>query len=141
MGKKFWQTDRFKELQKEWAVKLEESGFKDAEDKGKHIGKMLQKAFNCYRTQVPEVIEAKRRYYEILGQKYHDEDFFDAVEKYVIGRRAEGVSLMQIRLELRKEGKKNSIETLRKIVRFYEKKWGIAKKHRSRWDTIKKKMP
>ncbi len=128
MRRKFWQTEKFKELQKEWALKLRESGFRDAEDTGKYAGKMLQKAFNCYRTQIPEIIQAKQRYFELLGQGSHQEKFEDEVDKYVMERRAEGISIKQIRMGLRAANKKNSTETVRKIIRFYEAKWCIKKR-------------
>ncbi len=125
---RFWQTQKFKDLQKEWEIKLIESGFKDAEDKGKHAGKMLQKAFNCYRTQVPEIIQAKQRYFELLGHWHHVEIFKDDVEKYVMEKRSEGISIKHIGQELKRMGKKNSSETIRKIIRFYEHKWQIKKR-------------
>lgn len=122
--KRFWQTEKFKELQKEWEKILKASGFKDQEQNGK----LTQNAGNSYRTQIPEVIENKRRYYELLGHGHHQEDFSDPVEKYVMERRSQGAPLKEIRQELRAAGKKNGRETIRKIIRYYEQKWEIKKK-------------
>lgn len=122
--RKFWQTSQFKSLQKVWEQKLRDSGFKDAEADGK----LRQNAANSYRTKELAVIESKQSYYEVLGQKYHEEQFKDQVDAYVIERRSQGVSLIQIRQELKSQGKKNGRETIRKIIRFYERKWRIAKK-------------
>lgn len=126
--RKFWQTPRFKELQKEWEDRLKESGFIDAEAKGN----LRQNALNAYRTQIHTVIENKRRYYELLGHYYHEEDFSCPVEKYVMERYASGISRPQIRKELKAAGKKNGRETIGKIVSFYAKKWGLKKKN-NRW--------
>lgn len=91
-------------------------------------GKLYQNASNCYRTQVLEVIENKQRYYEILGQRYHAEDFSCPVEKYVMERVAAGAQNKEICEELKAAGKKHGRETIRKIVDFYKKKWRIKKK-------------
>lgn len=120
---KFWQTSKFKNLQKIWNKKLEESGFCDAEANGK----LRQNSANCYRTKVCTVIANKQRYFELLGQRFHEENFMDPVDAYVIERRAQGTSFVKIREELRSQGKKNGRETIRKIIRFYERKWNIAK--------------
>lgn len=134
---KFWQTQRFKDLQKKWEERLKNSGFIDHE----RNGKLTQNAANSYRTQSLAVIENKQRYYELIGQRCHDEDFSDPVEKYVMSRRAEGIGTKQIGQELKDINQKNSIETIRKIIRFYEKKWGVWKRHKTRWDMKKKKTP
>lgn len=124
MKRKFWQTEKFKELQRNWESRLKTSGFIDAEVDGR----LRQNASNCYRTQILSVIENKLRYYELIGHYHHEEDFSDPVEKYVMERRATGISIKQIGKELKERGKKNSRETIRKIIRFYEKKWQLEKK-------------
>lgn len=122
---KFWRTPRFKSLQSEWERKLKESGFIDVEREGK----LIQNAPNSYRTKVEVMIEAKRRYYDLLGQGVHEEpDFRDDVERYIITRRAEGVQIKQIGIELKATGHRNSVETIRLTLRHYEKKWGIKRK-------------
>lgn len=122
--RKFWQTQTFRELKKEWEEKLKNSDFVDAESNGT----LRQNAANSYRTVDPVTIENKRRYYELLGHWYHEETFEDAVADYIMKRRCEGVNIKQIGLELKEKKHKNSRETIRKIIRYFENKWGIKKK-------------
>lgn len=124
MKRKFWQTERFKELQRKWNEKLRDSGFIDAE----RDGKLIQNSANSYRTQIREVIENKQRYFELLGQWYHEEMFTNSVHNFVMRRRSEGISQKQISRELRDIGEINSHETVRKIIRYYEYKWQIKTK-------------
>ena len=119
--RKFWQTEKFKELQKTWEERLRQAGFKDVESNGK----LMQNASNCYRTKVQTVIENKQRHYELLGQHHHAEDYSDPVEKYVMERWANGAKIKEISEELRAVCERSSRETLRSIIGRYEKKWGV----------------
>lgn len=121
---KFWQTQRFKDLQGLWEEKLKESGFIDAESNGK----LCQNSANSYRTQIQTVIQGKISYYDILSFRCHTEVFRDNVEKYVMERLAEGISRKQIRRELKTQGKRNGRETVRLIIKYYETKWHLKKR-------------
>lgn len=124
MSKKFWNTDRFKWLQREWEIKLKESGFKDIEDEN---GRLKQNAANSYRTSIHAVIDGKQRYFELLGQWHHERDFKNDIERLVMQRRSEGVLIKDILMELESIGKKRHWDTVRLIIRFYERKWGIKR--------------
>lgn len=89
---------------------------------------MRQRACNSYRTSLHVIIENKRRYYDILGQMHYDESFKDDVEKLVIGRRSMGIKIKDICAELKDIGERNHRNTVMKILRYYEAKWGILKK-------------
>lgn len=125
MTRKFWQSQKFKTLQTKWYQELKESGFIDIEDEGLRL---KQRASNCYRTQEQVVIESKRLYYELLGECAHNDVFKDGVEKLVIERRSTGIKIKDICQELKDMGERCSPDAIRKILRGYEKKWGIAKK-------------
>ncbi len=125
MRKKFWQIQKFKELQKEWENKLRESGFVDVED---DRGKLRQNASNSYRTTNHTLINAKLRYYELLGHWNHEKDFRDHVERLVMERRANGVMIKDICKELEGMGERCHRETVRWIIQFYEKRWKIKKR-------------
>lgn len=122
---KFWQTQKFKELQRIWEERLRASGFIDAESNGK----LRQNAFNSYRTQIHTVIENKQRYFELLGHWHHQEEFNNDIEKYIMERRSEGISIKQIGIELKAAGKRISNRvSIGRIIRHYEKKWAIKKR-------------
>lgn len=123
LAKKFWQTRKFKDLQKEWEEKLRDSGFVDHEKNGF----LTQNALNCYRTIDRLKIEAKERYYELLGQFHHEEDYSCPIEEFVMERLSEGATRRQINRELKEQGLGRTRETVRNIIRFFEKKWQIKK--------------
>lgn len=122
MSKKFWQLQNFKELQNEWYRRLSELEFNDIED---DKGKLKQNAGNSYRTTNHTIINAKLRYYELLGIWNHEKGFRDDVEKLVMERRANGVMIKDICLELESMGERCHRQTVRWIIQFYERKWKI----------------
>lgn len=123
MRLKFWQTKRFKSLQNEWYKKLDN----DAEKiiNGEHV--LKQRASNSYRSISRIARENKQRYYELLGSYFHKEDFIDGVEKLVMERKSNGVSIKLISDELRLIGERCHRETIRHIIQKYEKKWDIKR--------------
>lgn len=125
MGKKFWQTQKFKDLQRIWEFKLKDSGFKDVEDECKRL---RQNSGNSYRTKELTFIEAKQRYYELLGQWQHEMNFRDYVERLIMERRANGIRIIDISLELKELGERHHVDTIRKVIRQYEIRWQIKKK-------------
>lgn len=126
MTKKFWQTQKFKALQSEWEEKLIKSGFVDIEDERRRL---RQNASNSYRTTTHAIIEGKQRYYELLGQGYHNEKCFrDTVERIVMLLRSRGFKIKDICHGLRLMKKRNHRDTIRRIIRHYEIRWKIKKK-------------
>lgn len=124
MRKKFWKTEEFKKIQKDWEDKLRESGFNDLEQNGK----LVQNSQNVWRTQVSSIIEGKRRYFELLEYWCHAETFKDDVERFIIEKRSEGLKINEISAKLKTLGKRSGLETIRKTLRYYENKWQIKKK-------------
>jgi hypothetical protein len=130
---KFWQTQKFKELQKKWEEKLTESGFKDIEHSSGNLKLKTSSGYRNHKCMMSqEEIDAKSEYYRVLGQRHHEEIYTDPVAFYVMDRKADGVSVVQIMKELKEQGLKNSWPTVRKILRCYEAKWGISKKKTKR---------
>lgn len=131
MTKKFWKTQNFKALQTKWEEKLRDSGFVDIETRpfgrGQHRHALKQRADNCYRTRCHAIIEAKQRYYELLCQGYHQErGFRDSAEKIVMLLRSRGINIKVICRGLRAVRERNNHDTVRKIIRRYEKRWRIV---------------
>lgn len=127
MTKKFWQTESFRQIDKLWREKLQESGFIDIES---GTGKLKQNAANSYRTTISEVIDGKLRYFELLGQGLNSEnDFKDELEKHIIQRRAEGFKIEEISSELKSYGltRKTHRQYIRRVIQFYERKWKIKR--------------
>lgn len=127
MKQKFWRAPKFKELEKVWEKKLADSGFIDAEKLINATRVFRQRASNSYRGEFSVICENKQRYYELLGHYYHDEKFQDPVNALVMERRSNGIKIKHICIELKKLGERNHRDTIRKIIRFYEFKWGIKK--------------
>ncbi len=129
MKPKPWNTTQFKELEKEWYERLEKAGFKDVEKTVNGKSVLKQRASNCYRSADNIARENKQRYFELLGHAVSSEgDFKDGVELFVMEQRASGVSIRLICEELKKRGERNHRDTIRLIIRKFEKKWQIVKK-------------
>ena len=117
--------ERFKNLQTQWYEKLKESGFEDIE-KGKYL---KQNSNNCYRQNRNQTYrEAKTSYFELIGQKSHDEVFPNVVAESIMILRSQGHLINEIssHLEMTKT-KPHHRQTIRWIIRYYENKWGIIK--------------
>lgn len=125
---KFWQTAKFKELERLWYERLESIGFKDAEKTINGNSVLKQRASNSYRAAHQIEREAKLAYYNLLAGYYQQATIQDPVERLVIERRSEGFKIKQISEELRRLEERCHRETIRNIIRKYEIKWGIKKK-------------
>lgn len=126
---KFWQTKKFKELEEEWEKNLEKAGFKDAEKTIKGVRVLKQRATNSYRSATLVTRENKLRYYELLGIHLHQEKFPNEAYKKIIELRSQGKKLEEISKVSRILNRdKNNKETIRRIIKRYEIKWGIKKK-------------
>lgn len=129
MKTKFWQTRQFETLKNEWYLKLEEAGFKDAEEDVKGRNYLKQSALKCYRGTSETEIESKRRYYELLGHGFHEEENFrDEIEEFVMEKRMRGIKSVEISKILERVGERCNKDTIRKIIRKYEARWLIKKK-------------
>jgi hypothetical protein len=120
VSKKFWNTEKFKKLEKTWNKKLAESGFVDIEHKS---GNLKQNASNSYRTTIRETIDSKLRYFELLGQGIQEEDFKDLIERFIMEKKGEGLSTLEICRQLRRFHRAKVSE----VIRHYEIKWKIKK--------------
>ncbi len=132
MKQKFWQTKEFIELEREWYLKLERDGFKDAEEKTDRDVKLRQYSTGAlvrYRLDSPLVRECRQKYYELLAQAFDGEtEFQSAIEQLVMKRRSSGVKIVDICKELASMRKKRHRETVSLIIQKFEKKWQIKKK-------------
>jgi hypothetical protein len=124
---KFWQTAKFKELEREWNERLARSGFRDAETTVNGRPLLKQRASNSYRGATLVERENKRRYYELLGVHAHAECFTDWVDCVVLHWRATGAKIKTISQILETLGERCHRETIRGIIRKYEMKWGIRR--------------
>jgi hypothetical protein len=131
---KFWQSQAFKNLEKEWYCLLKESGFKDAEKEvdGEivlaHItNNQGHYTSNVLRQRSIEEVRHTQFYFELLFQKFHEEkNFCDNSDKLIMEKTAEGWTIKQISKELKRlRLKKYNRDTIRYIRRRYEHKWGM----------------
>lgn len=128
MTKKFWTTPKFKKLQQVWEKKLEDSGFIDIENP--QSTRFLKEAAPCHRYKRVDALtrEARATYYELMGHWFFEEMFEDPVHEFIMRLKKDGLQHREISERLKKQGLKNSRETIRVIIRYYEHKWGIKKK-------------
>lgn len=125
---KFWQTESFKSLEREWYARLEKAKFEDAEETVNGNSHLKQRASNSYRNARAVEREAKYAYYQMLASFCNEEAFQDRVERFVLERRAEGAKIKEICEELRKMNERCYRNTIARIIVKYEIKWGIKKK-------------
>ncbi len=144
--KKFYQTNEFKEISKEWEKRLEQSGLGDIE---KDIGSfpfgeraLKQNSSNAYRQMEATRRQSKEEYYQQLSSCLHDAVFDNEVDRIVMILKAEGAKITEICSALFTLGKSRYRRTVRLIIRKYEDRWGIRKwapnQLRYRW---KKRQP
>lgn len=132
MKPKFWQTKEFRELEKEWYLKLAGEKFPDIEKEINGEGGLKQRASNCYRGASLTEVETRARYYELLAQGVHNElEFRDGVEKYVMEQRSMGITITQIAVQLKQLGERCHRETVAKIIWKYEAKWCVKTRQRA----------
>ena len=117
MAKKFYQTDEFLRISKEWEKRLEKSGFIDAE-KG-------QQTVIRYRQNDNEWIESKALYYQALQECVSRARFDCEIDRIVMTLKAEGARITEICAALLANGFKKYRGTVRLVIRKYEAKWGI----------------
>jgi len=125
MQKKYYQTDEFRELAKEWEQILEDLGLPDIE---KCLGEdraLKQNSSNIYRQMDPVRREAKELYFRELNRALHTACFDCSVDRVVMVLKAEGTKIVEICMALENLGMKRYRRTVRLIIRKYEDRWGI----------------
>lgn len=126
---KFWRTERFAELNKEWEEKLKEAGFEDAEEQVGGEKRLKQHSAYAYRRQECTQItrETKLSYFMLLAERVNSErKFDDESDRLIMTRTSEGWTIQEISTELKALGRRKfNRDTIRYIRRRYENRWGI----------------
>lgn len=107
MKKKFYETEEFKRLNKEWQKKLEESGFEDIEKSDNDFIRQHQ-VFTADKVQS----EGGREYYLLCQKILREYDFKDNLHRLIFELHTEGKSVREISTFLQL----NSERTLKKSV-------------------------
>lgn len=136
--RKFWETQSFQRLEKEWHEKLKSAGFKDEEKKIdgdwalKHNSSCYGRFGNRFTALRaikldPGQIEQRSTYYLLLSQRLNQNpDFMDESDRIIMQKTAEGWSIREISDELKRlKLTKFNRDTIRYVRRRYEHKWGI----------------
>lgn len=123
-----WNDKTFKKLQREWDLKLKESGLKDAEKTNKNGYRSLITSSNPFRDYPhTEVAEAKALYFSQMSSKAQQYEWSDIQHYYILSKHAEGKRAKDIIKDLTRMGCKgytHRVSIARKI-RKYEKMWGV----------------
>lgn len=122
---KFYDSDIFKTLQQEWYQRLRDEGFKDAE---KLVGSELrlsQSTLHPYRHSNYISAQAKLEYYLMMSRCLDLEEFDKKRDHLVMSMRSIGYRIVEIRKVLKLYGYKAHRQTIRFIIRRFEKKWKI----------------
>lgn len=125
---KFWQTKKFKELEKQWYERLKDIGFTDEEKLLNGHSVLKQRTSNCYRSAAAVEREAKSAYYTALAFYTGEQAFRDGVERLIMERRAHGKKIKEISIELRSLNQRCHRETIRLVIQKYEIQWGMRKR-------------
>ena len=118
-------TPKLKKLAKKWDDKLKASGFKDIEHTVGENRVLTQFSSNVYKKASKSVRENKEAYFTLLGQAFSAEKFPNEVDKIVMLKASQGISIKNIVNELNKLGHKRLREFVRFTIRKYENKWNI----------------
>lgn len=114
----------FKKLQKLWYEKIEKKGFNDIEYTDSNGDGHLRFSDSCYfHDNYNEITsEAKEEYYRLAGQFLNEHEFSSKLEKMIWELHAEGVSLRNITLMLKKRRFKLYKRKVHEIVQNLAKK-------------------
>lgn len=124
--------EEFQKLREQWYKTLEDTGFKDIEKSNDKLEAdklvRLQKAHSFF-DQNGHLVNAKQEYFQILFQTVNDSTviFHTELDKYILTRYAEGARIKTIVDELKKMNTPRGRDSIRFIIKRYEKKWGIRK--------------
>lgn len=126
---KWWRSERFEALEREWNQILKETGFEDCEKEVAGTRVLKQTSDYAYRRKETSEItrENKLTYFMLLAQHVSTEkSFSDESDAIIMMLTSNGWNIKEISTELRKLGKaKHNRDTIRYIRRRYEHKWGI----------------
>jgi hypothetical protein len=125
MRKKYWETTEFKSLSKKWEKKIEESGLVDVEVSIGDSRELKQNSSNVFRQMDQVRREAKENYFKRLSECIQTADFDCYIDMVVMHQKAQGAKIIEICVELAKQGHSRYRRTVRLIVRKYEDRWGI----------------
>lgn len=118
----------FKDLLKDWNQKLAETGFRDIEET-RHGELTLKKSGTegRFRSMDTQLVQARAKYYEIIGQRIVETQFDSDQEKRICALYFEGYNQAEIRRQLGEVGKKGLLhrETIFKYLTKYLKRWGL----------------
>lgn len=127
----YWETKKFKDLQKAWYDKLSEDGFKDVEKVCGNELQLRQSAMHPYCKAGVVLDELDRycveSYFIMLSQFANNSSFDDKVDELILGWYADGRKIKAICEELQKRGDYRCRVTVRMTIRKYEMLWGIKK--------------
>jgi hypothetical protein len=118
---KFWTKAEFKELEYKWYKKLKRNGFKDIElslGNQRVIANPSKLRKDLYNSQ---------EYYRQLKVNLVGGSYDCKADRVVMSLRTEGVPIKSISAKLGSLGLKSHRETIRKIIRKYETRWGVRK--------------
>lgn len=115
----------FRQLESEWQKKLEESGFKDIECLKNGQRLLRQSASNVYRHCDERTRLAREQYFQSLSNFVNNHLFFKDLDRIVMTKYADGVTISQIVIDLRSQQIKIHRQTIRFIIRRYEHLWGL----------------
>lgn len=103
MSQKFHQTKEFKELDKVWKKRLEESGFQEQEANDTQL-KSQYSAHYFTSTNSVGGAEAKEMYYRLAGQFLYSHTFSSVKERLIWQLHSEGMSIRNVVHRLRELG-------------------------------------
>lgn len=131
----FWRTKGFKSLSKKWNKVLEDNGFEDAEIELKEDRVLKQRSTNSYRQASQLERDSRLEYYCFLGHLANNTVFPNELEKFVMIKHAEGLTIKEILDEISLRGIKKHRRTIGYIIRRWQMKWGL--KH---WSLLQMKI-
>jgi hypothetical protein len=123
----FWKTKSFSELAKEWANKLADSGFFDAEEEIKGQYYLKQTSMACFKGQngTTLFIESKEKYYKLVSDAANWDYEMSPRDKIIMLNYSIGTKQSDIIKELEKEGMKCHRIVITRTISKYLVKWKI----------------
>jgi hypothetical protein len=116
---KFWETPKFRTLNKKWHDKLESLGFYDMEEFDSPMELMKTHENERFRIKFTgDEFIARQRYYELAGQLLHSYKFESESDRQIWKLHSEGVSERAIAREygFKHQKVKNLVSSLKKRI-------------------------
>jgi hypothetical protein len=133
----YWEAPRFKALQRDWYQRLEEEGFRDAEEIIGGDMVLRQNAEHPYRGSDLLLIASKEAYFKLLRDWVQTGDFDSETDRIIMSMVSDGTKQRIIMAELNdmgikrpptfKSDQRRCRESIRLTVRKYEIRWGMRK--------------